>query len=148
MLGSLVLCLHNRSLELSDSWNVTISGNRPAAMAKMFEDVPGHLTAQQAYREDLGWRNRSASLVDLDEMIGVIIDGLVGLDVLDDTIVFFTSDNGYHLGEHKMPFGKGGKVVHVTYKQPSLPCATSITLASFNCVFKFLNEQTLPSLSL
>ena len=33
--------------------------------------------------------------------------GLEDLNVLDNTVVFFTSDNGYHLGEHKMPFGKG-----------------------------------------
>ena len=86
-------------------WNVSIQGNIPAAMQKFGQ--PGHLTEFQAEREDLGWRNRSASLIDLDEMIGIIIDGLDKLQVLNDTVIFFTSDNGYHLGEHKMPFGKG-----------------------------------------
>lgn len=38
---------------------------------------------------------------------GVIIEGLEELKVLENTYVIFTSDNGYHLGEHKLPFGKG-----------------------------------------
>jgi len=44
---------------------------------------------------------------DLDDMIGEIIDGLEKLEVLDNTYVIFTSDNGYHLGEHMQWAGKG-----------------------------------------
>lgn len=86
-------------------WNVSITGPRPVWHSTV--DVPGHLTAEQAYREDIGWQNRSAAILDLDEMIGIIVDGITDLGVMDSTYMFFTSDNGYHLGEHKMPFGKG-----------------------------------------
>merc|ERR1719174_2600421 len=55
----------------------------------------------------MGWRNRSAALLDLDDMLKVIFTGLDTLGVLNNTYVIFSSDNGYHLGEHKMPFGKG-----------------------------------------
>lgn len=86
-------------------WNVSIAGPRPVWHKSV--DIPGHLTAQQAYREDIGWQNRSASLIDLDDMIGKIVDGIATMGQYDNTIMVFTSDNGYHLGEHKMPFGKG-----------------------------------------
>ena len=58
-------------------------------------------------REDIGFRNRSASLLDLDDMLGDIMLVLQRHAVMDNTIVLFSSDNGYHLGEHMMPFGKG-----------------------------------------
>eukprot|EP00040_Diaphanoeca_grandis_P028329 m.163845 g.163845 ORF g.163845 m.163845 type:complete len:665 (-) comp31309_c1_seq1:74-2068(-) len=92
---------------IPEIWNKTISGPRPAFMTHAFETIPGHLVEFQAEREDVGWRNRSASLLDLDDLIGDIMSGLESMDMLQTTIAFFTSDNGYHLGEHKMPFGKG-----------------------------------------
>ena len=39
-------------------------------------------------------------------MLKDIFDGLEELGVLDNTYVIFSSDNGYHLGSKKMPFGK------------------------------------------
>ena len=59
-------------------------------------ETAGHLSEFQALREDLGWRNRSASLLDLDDMIGSILQGLEGLGVLNDTVIFFTSDKYLH----------------------------------------------------
>ena len=64
------------------------------------------LTAYEARRQDMGFRNRSASLLDLDDMIGVLLKGIDDLGVADNTFVIFTSDNGFHLGEHQMLFGK------------------------------------------
>jgi len=52
------------------------------------------------------FRNRSASCVDLDDMLGVILKGLEDLGVLNTTYFFFSADNGYHLGEHHLLFGK------------------------------------------
>ena len=72
----------------------------------------------QAAREDIGFRNRSASLLDLDEMLGAIMDGLVTLGVENSTFVIFSSDNGYHLGEHRMPFGKGNPYARSLARSP------------------------------
>jgi arylsulfatase A-like enzyme len=70
-------------------WNVSILGPRPKFMAEAFEK-PGLLTAWQEGREDIGWRNRSAALMDLDDMVGGIMDGLEERGLLNETIVFFT----------------------------------------------------------
>jgi arylsulfatase A-like enzyme len=70
-------------------WNVSIKGNRPVFMKKL-ESTSGHLTPFQEWREDIGWQNRSASLIDLDEMIGAIIEGVDALGVLNETVIFFT----------------------------------------------------------
>jgi arylsulfatase A-like enzyme len=58
-------------------------------------EAPGLFTEFIEEREDIGWRNRSAALMDLDDMIGEIMEGLVELGVLNETYVIFTSDNGY-----------------------------------------------------
>ena len=52
------------------------------------------------------FQNRSATLLDLDDFFGTLFAGLVEEDVIDNTYVFFSSDNGYHLGEHKFFYGK------------------------------------------
>jgi N-acetylglucosamine-6-sulfatase len=58
-------------------------------------------------RMDIAFRNRSSSLLDLDYLIGVVLDGALALDPgLKNTFFVFSSDNGFHLGEHRMPFGK------------------------------------------
>ena len=41
-----------------------------------------------------------ASVVYMDAMVGRVLDALEESGALDETIVVFTSDHGYHLGEH------------------------------------------------
>ena len=53
---------------------------------RKLEQTSGHLTEFQAWREDIGWQNRSASLIDLDEMIGAIVAGIEELGVLNNTV--------------------------------------------------------------
>lgn len=86
-------------------WNRTGTGPQPAYLRQAFYSKP--LDSFAAWREDIGFRNRSASLLDLDDMIGSIMSTLARRKLLKSTIVIFSSDNGYHLGEHTMPFGKG-----------------------------------------
>jgi hypothetical protein len=62
--------------------------------------------AADVERLSYGAANRTLSAFDLDHMLGVIIEGLASLDVLDNTFVIFTSDNGFHMGEHKNTYGK------------------------------------------
>ena len=51
-------------------------------------------------------RQRLRSLLAVDEMIGRLVETLRQNGELDDTYIFFTSDNGFHLGEHRLTTGK------------------------------------------
>lgn len=51
-------------------------------------------------------RQRAEALAVVDEEVGAIMATLAATGQLDDTIVLFTSDNGYFLGEHRMRTGK------------------------------------------
>ncbi len=55
--------------------------------------------------EDL-YRNRLRSMLAVDEMIGRLVDALEESNELDNTYIFFTSDNGWHAGEHRLTTGK------------------------------------------
>ena len=52
------------------------------------------------------YRNRIRSLQAVDEMVANFVAQLESLGQLDNTYIVFTSDNGYHLGEHRLPGGK------------------------------------------
>ena len=51
-------------------------------------------------------RNQLRSLLSVDEGIGDIVDELGSEGLLDDTVVVFTSDNGFFTGEHRLAKGK------------------------------------------
>jgi len=42
----------------------------------------------------------------VDEMIAQLVDTLVDTGTLDNTYIVFTSDNGFHLGQHRLEAGK------------------------------------------
>jgi arylsulfatase A-like enzyme len=52
------------------------------------------------------YRNRLRSLQSVDEMVEAIVDELGRLGELDDTYLIYTSDNGWHMGEHRLGPGK------------------------------------------
>jgi N-acetylglucosamine-6-sulfatase len=60
---------------------------------------------QMAPMEDL-YRDRLRSMLAVDEMIGHLVDVLEESGGLENTYVFFTSDNGWHAGEHRLTSGK------------------------------------------
>jgi N-acetylglucosamine-6-sulfatase len=45
-------------------------------------------------------------LLSLDGMVAGLIEELQATGELENTYIFFTSDNGYHLGEHRIKVGK------------------------------------------
>jgi arylsulfatase A-like enzyme len=55
---------------------------------------------------DARYRNRVRSLVAVDEMIGRVRDRLETLGLASNTIFVFSSDNGFHLGDHRLLPGK------------------------------------------
>jgi N-acetylglucosamine-6-sulfatase len=66
------------------------------------------LRPQQLFRIADTTRRRRASLMAVDEGVGRIVDALKRAGELDDTLLVFTSDNGWMSGEHRQP---GGKIV-------------------------------------
>jgi arylsulfatase A-like enzyme len=59
------------------------------------------LTRNETRQLDALYRNRLRTLLAVDEMVADLIQSLRDAGVLDDTYIFFTSDNGYLLGEHR-----------------------------------------------
>lgn len=64
------------------------------------------LTQDEIDAIDETYRKRLRSLVVVNEIVGNIISELASHGILDNTYIFYTSDNGYHLGEHRLKPGK------------------------------------------
>jgi N-acetylglucosamine-6-sulfatase len=64
------------------------------------------LTPQQIADIDARYRNRLRSMQAVDEMIASLVDTLQDTGILSNTYFIFTSDNGYHMGQHRFPAGK------------------------------------------
>jgi N-acetylglucosamine-6-sulfatase len=52
------------------------------------------------------WRCRMASLLSVDRGVQRIVSTLAAKGELDNTMIAFTSDNGFYHGEHRVPFEK------------------------------------------
>ncbi|MEU8609894.1 sulfatase [Actinoplanes sp. NPDC048791] len=64
------------------------------------------LTAKQITAIDTAYRKRAQSVQSIDRMIGHLRQTLEESGAADRTVVVFTSDNGFHLGEHRLAAGK------------------------------------------
>jgi arylsulfatase A-like enzyme len=64
------------------------------------------LTSTDRQKIDKIYRSRLQMLLSLDEMVAGLIGELKATGELNNTYVFFTSDNGYHLGEHRIDLHK------------------------------------------
>jgi arylsulfatase A-like enzyme len=53
------------------------------------------------------FRKRVASLQAVDDLVADLVRTLESTGQLENTYIIFTSDNGFHLGEHRLPAGKG-----------------------------------------
>lgn len=51
-------------------------------------------------------RSRLRALQSVDEMIEGLVESLRAKDLLDNTYIIFTTDNGYHISQHRLPPGK------------------------------------------
>ena len=64
------------------------------------------LTNDQKSHIDWVFRRRVQADLAIDRAIGIIEDAVRRAGDARDTVFFFSSDNGYHLGEHRLPPGK------------------------------------------
>lgn len=64
------------------------------------------VTAQERRVWTQAYRKRLRALQGVDEMVGAMIDRLKRSGALANTYFFFLSDNGYHIGQHRLAPGK------------------------------------------
>ncbi|WP_309238363.1 sulfatase family protein [Actinoplanes aureus] len=77
----------------------------PADAPPWLKDVKP-LTKAQKTRMDTEFRKRVQSIQSIDRMIGSLRATLTKAGVADRTVLVFASDNGYHMGEYRLPSGK------------------------------------------
>ncbi len=65
------------------------------------------LTEQQIAAIDSEYQTRIESLQAMDESVATLVAALAEHGELDNTFIFYTTDNGYHLGQHRLYNGKG-----------------------------------------
>jgi N-acetylglucosamine-6-sulfatase len=61
------------------------------------------LTADEIAELDYRHEKRVESLQAVDDLVEGVVDELENAGVLGNTYIFFTSDNGFHQGEHRIP---------------------------------------------
>ena len=83
------------------SYNEADMSDKPSWL----RDVPLMAPATKARVDEL-YRHRLQSLQAVDDSVADLMTTLQRNGQLDNTYVVFTSDNGYHLGQHRMPAGK------------------------------------------
>jgi N-acetylglucosamine-6-sulfatase len=52
------------------------------------------------------WKDKLEGLQSVDDLVASVVNALRVEGALDDTVIFFTSDNGFQFGEHRIPGGK------------------------------------------
>ena len=53
------------------------------------------------------YRARLQALAAVDELVDAIVTKVEKLGIADNTYIIFTSDNGFHMAQHRLPPGKG-----------------------------------------
>jgi N-acetylglucosamine-6-sulfatase len=75
--------------------------DKPARIRKL-----PRLSAADVAAIDSLYRRRTQSLQAVDEAVAAVIHSLDESGQLANTYIFFTSDNGFHMGQHRMKAGK------------------------------------------
>ncbi|HEY7107546.1 MAG TPA: sulfatase [Acidimicrobiia bacterium] len=85
--------------------NAAFNQRDVSKMPGFVRDLPRFNTGEKAAIDEL-YRDRIRSLQAVDRGVASLVHTLRVAGQLDNTYVVFTSDNGFHLGEHRMPAGK------------------------------------------
>jgi arylsulfatase A-like enzyme len=101
---------HNGVLEQHSSSDYScpsVPQLRPSSYDRTIQDGPSYmqvlpaLTTRTRNRLDGNWVNDCRTLLSVDDQVGNIIDALRSTGRLSNTLIMYTSDNGYLFGEHR-----------------------------------------------
>ncbi|MCL4288480.1 MAG: sulfatase, partial [Thermoleophilia bacterium] len=104
----------DREMPIYPSFNEADISDKPTTLSAYF---PTQMTEQQALELQDHWRGRMGSLLGVDDMVAEVVGKLRRTGELEDTVIVFTSDNGWILGEHRLrdPITENGKAAGVKY---------------------------------
>jgi N-acetylglucosamine-6-sulfatase len=116
---------------------------RPPSFNKANTNAPrwlaGHrrLRPKQVANIDQKYRLRAQSVQAVDDMIARIEDTLKARGIAGNTYIVFSSDNGYHMGEHRLAQGKMTAFEHdirvpLVVAGPGVPSDKTITAIAEN----------------
>ena len=95
-----------------DSYPAVSLPHPPSFGEKDVSDKPGWVSdnpplslEHKRYMEEL-YRKRLQSMLAVDDMVGDLVEALRESGKLENTYIVFTSDNGFHLGQHRLSAGK------------------------------------------
>jgi N-acetylglucosamine-6-sulfatase len=91
----------SQPLPMPPSFNEADVSDKPASIQRRPVLRPARIAA---IREN--WQQRRESLLAVDEAVASILETLRQTGELDNTLILFTSDNGFFHGEHRVPAGK------------------------------------------
>jgi arylsulfatase A-like enzyme/PKD repeat protein len=83
------------------SWNEEDVSDKPA-----FINALAPITTKKAKAIQNQERTRLRTLMAVDDLVETVVRDVEAAGDLDDTVIMFTSDNGYLLGEHRIVQGK------------------------------------------
>jgi arylsulfatase A-like enzyme len=75
-------------------------------------------------------------LAGIDEMVGNVVSRLDAAGLLDSTYIVYTTDNGFHIGQHRLQPGKScpieeDYIVPLIIRGPGMPAGEVSTLGFF-----------------
>ncbi len=114
------------------NFNEFDASDKPAGMA-----TRPYLTEQQIANATRNYRCRAESLLAIDEGVERIVNALAAAGELDDTLIVYTSDNGFFHGEHRVQGGKNRVYeeairVPLMMRGPGIPQGVSVKDLAIN----------------
>jgi N-acetylglucosamine-6-sulfatase len=98
------------------------------------------LTTAQIASLDALYQKRLKSMLAVEDTVEAIIETLGDTKQLDNTYIFFSSDNGFHLGQHRLPAGKNTEFeedlrVPLIVRGPGIPSGRVLEHITLNIDF-------------
>jgi arylsulfatase A-like enzyme len=117
---------HGATAPRTPSFNEADIADKPA-----WVQAGGSLSERKQQRIDESYQRRLESLQAVDEMVQAVMVTLAEHDQLESTYILFLSDNGFFLGEHRQPRGKGAPYdaaahIPLIIRGPSISAGTQI----------------------
>jgi N-acetylglucosamine-6-sulfatase len=117
----------SKRLPISPAFNERDVADKPIGIRRRARFTSARIAA---IREN--YQQRLESLLAVDEGVGDIVSALRASGELENTLIVFTSDNGFFHGEHRIPFGKilpyePSIRVPLIMRGPGIPAALRLT---------------------